>query len=109
MKSKKTLAMIAIGIVCIVVLINFIKKDLWDINSRLLQEQVLSIGQSVDTINLLDVTPFEWDVVYSFDPYTAKGQIYETVGYRWDNIRETVSEGMNQIVFLKNGEVVCYV
>jgi len=29
--------------------------------------------------------------------------------YKWGNIRETVSEGMNQIVFVKDGKVVCYI
>jgi hypothetical protein len=32
----------------------------------------------------------------------------QTVGYKWDNISETLSEGMNQIAFLKDGKVVCY-
>jgi hypothetical protein len=108
MKSKKTLAIVAIAIFSIVVFINLLKKDLWDLNRELLKKEVLSIGKSVETINLSDVTPFEWDVIYSFDPYTSKDMIYETVGYKWDNISETLSEGMNQIAFLKDGKVVCY-
>jgi hypothetical protein len=106
--NKKTLAIVAVVIVFIFVLVNLLKKDLWDVNADLLQEEVLSIEQSVETINLSDITPFEWDVAYSFDPYTTKDTIYETVGYKWDNISETVSEGMNQIVFLKDEKVVCY-
>lgn len=106
MNSKKT-TVIAV-IVIIVVLITLLKKDLWDTNEELLKKEITSIEKSVKTINLLDVTPFEWDVVYSFDPYTSKDTIYETVGYKWDNIRETVSEEMTQIVFLKEGKVVCY-
>ncbi|MEH7253779.1 hypothetical protein V7111_16775 [Neobacillus niacini] len=109
MKSKKTLAIAAIIILSIVVLINLIKKDLWEVNADLLKEEVLSIEQSVETVKLAEITPFEWDIAYSFDPYTTKDRIYETVGYKWDNISETVSEGMNQIVFLKEGKVVCYV
>lgn len=108
MKPKKTVAIIAIVILSIVVLINLLKKDLWDVNLELLKEEVLSIGQSVETVNLSNVTPFEWDVAYSFNPYTSKDTIYETVGYKWNDIRETVSEGMNQVVFLKDGKVVCY-
>ena len=69
---------------------------------------MLSIEQSVETVSLIDITPFEWDIAYSFDPYTPKESIYETMGYKWDNISETVNEGMNQIVFLKDGKVVCY-
>lgn len=108
MKNKKTLAIMAIVIVFIFVLVNLLKKDLWDVNADLLKEEVVSIEQSVETVNLSDITPFEWDVAYSFDPYTIKDTIYETVGYKWDNISETVSEGMNQIVFLKDEKVVCY-
>ena len=108
MKNKKILAIVAVGIVFVFVLVNLLKKDLWDVNADLLKEEVLSIGKSVETVNLTDITPFEWDVVFSFDPYTTKDTIYETVGYKWDNISETVNEGMNQIVFLKDGKVVCY-
>ena len=91
-----------------IAIINLIKKDIWDINTKLLKKEVLSIGQSVENVSLLNLTPFEWDIAYSFDPYTPKESIYEIVGYKWNNISETVSEGMNQIVFLKDGKVVCY-
>lgn len=107
MKSKRTLAIVAIVMLSFVS-INLLKKDLWDVNAELLKQEVVSLGEPVEEVNLLDVTPFEWDVVYSFDPYTPKDTIYETVGYKWDNISETVSEGMNQIIFLKDGKVVCY-
>ncbi len=56
---------------------------------------MLSIEQSIETVNLTDITPFEWDIAFSFEPYTSKDTIYETVGYKWDDISETVSEGMN--------------
>ncbi|WP_099361409.1 hypothetical protein [Fredinandcohnia onubensis] len=105
MKYKKTIVLLGI----IVILFLIFKKDLWEKNEDILQEEVVSIQQSVETINLKEVTPFEWDKVYSFSPYTPKDTIYETVGYKWDRIQETVNEGMNQIVFLKDGKVVCYV
>src|SRR5690606_4531398 len=60
-------------------------------------------------IDLREVTPFSWDRVYSFTPYSPREQIYETVGYKWDRIQETFSEGMNQLVCLQDGKVVCYV
>ena len=53
-------------------------------------------------------TPFEWDTFYSFAPYTTREKIYETIGYEWDDISQTVNEGMSQIVFVKDGKVVCY-
>ncbi|WP_458413364.1 hypothetical protein ACNQFZ_00240 [Schinkia sp. CFF1] len=99
-------AFISIIILIVTISINLWKKDLWDANAELLKEEVSELN--VDTIHLEDITPFEWDVVYSFNPYTSKEEIYKTIGYKWDRISETVSEGMNQIVFLKDGKVVCY-
>ncbi len=105
MKYKKTIVLLGI----IVILFLLFKKDLWEKNEDLLKEEIVSIPQSVETLNLKEVTPFEWDKVYSFSPYTPKDTIYETVGYKWDRIQETVNEGMNQIVFMKDGKVVCYI
>lgn len=107
MNSKRTITILMI-VTLSIILFNLLKKDIWDVNAELLKEKVLSIEKSIITIDLLTVTPFEWDVVYSFGPYTPKDMIYETVGYKWDYISETVNEGMNQIVFLKDGNVVCY-
>lgn len=108
MKSKITLAIFIIIILITVILINMIKKDEWDENEASMKLKVLSTEDSVETLNLLDVTPFDWDEVYSFDPYTPKETIYEVIGYKWGKINETVNEGMNQIVFLNDGKVVCY-
>lgn len=106
---KKKMLIIAVIILFAILLVKIIKKDLWEANETLLKQAVLSIEESSETVNLSDVTPFEWDYVYSFDPYTSKAVIYKTVGYKWDRISETVSEGMNQLVFMKDGKVVCYV
>ncbi len=58
--------------------------------------------------DLSEFTAFEWDTLLAFAPYTTREYIYGVVGYEWESIRPTVSEGMNQVVFLKDGEVVCY-
>ena len=112
MKVKKlfliTVIIVTFSLLSVTVLMNQFNKNLRDTNSKLLKEKVLSIGQTVETLSLFDITPFEWDKVYSFDPYMPKDKIYDVVGYKWDNISVTVSEGMNQIVFLKGGKVVCY-
>ena len=105
MKIKK----IVIALLCFIFILSIIKQDLWDLNEKMLKENILSIDQNAESINLVDITPFDWDVAYSFTPYTTKEVIYDTVGYKWDNIKETVSEGMNQIVFIKEGKVACYI
>ncbi|WP_226669637.1 hypothetical protein [Metabacillus litoralis] len=110
MKIENRVAMIVMCLLIIAALIKFFdEEDIWDVNEKRLKEEILSIDESVDKVNLLDVTPFEWDVAYSFNPYTSIEDVYETVGYKWDDMTETVNEGMNQIVFMNNGQVICYV
>ena len=95
--------------VCVSLLVlNPFKKEIWDSNYKLLKNEVLSKSVVDEKMKLSTFTPFEWDQVYSFNPYLSKEAIYETIGYEWGNISETVSEGMNQIVFMKDGNVVCY-
>lgn len=85
MKVKKLFlfASIAIGLVCITILLNPFKEDLWDKNLKLLKQQLLSINQPAETIKLSDITPFEWNEVYSFEPYMPKEKVYNAIGYRW--------------------------
>lgn len=107
--TRRKIIIIAVAILLTVFLIKVFKKDVWDVNEKLLKQEVMNIGNSVKSVNLSDITPFEWDLVYSFDPYTSKDTIYRTVGYKWDSISETVNGGMNQLVFMKDKKVVCYV
>ncbi|MDW0118188.1 hypothetical protein QTL97_14745 [Sporosarcina thermotolerans] len=108
MTRRKTIIVVA-AIMLSIILMKVLKKDVWDANEELLKQEVMNIGVSNELVNLSDVTPFEWDLVYSFDPYTSKDTIYRTVGYKWDSISETINGGMNQLVFMKDKKVVCYV
>lgn len=55
-----------------------------------------------------EITPFEWDYMYSFTPYTPKEDIENTIGFKWSKITENVNEGTNQVIFTKGDKVVCY-
>lgn len=55
-----------------------------------------------------EITPFEWDYMYSFTPYTPKEDIENTIGFKWSKIAESVNEGTNQVIFTKGNKVVCY-
>ncbi|MBB4827065.1 hypothetical protein HNO89_004356 [Sporosarcina luteola] len=97
------------SLVCAVcLLIPAFKQDVLDDNLKLMKEQVRAIDPH-RPVALLDITPFKWDVLYSFEPYATKEVVYETIGYRWDTVQETVSEDMNQIVFMHDGKVVCHI
>jgi hypothetical protein len=109
--KKKSVIWGSVGIIIIItilIIVNPFKKDVWDINAENFKYSFQPISGDSVIDDLSEWTPFEWDTLYSFKPYTTKEKIYETVGYKWNDISETVSEGMNQIVFIKNGKVVCY-
>ncbi len=109
MEFKKMIAgIVIIAIVAIVIVYNPFKEDVWDTNADkfINSFNVISGDAAIDDLN--GFIPFEWDALYSFAPYTSKEEIYEVIGYKWENISETVNEGMNQIVFTKNSKVICY-
>lgn len=78
-------------------------------NGRLFGKNMkeLSVMASGDEVNLTDITPFAWDTVYSFDPYVTKDEMETVLGFESRHLKETVSEGMVQLVFVKANEVVC--
>lgn len=105
---KRILTVGLVGVIVGLVIYQWLHKDIWDVNRDLLKTAVIEMEDS-EPVKLSDVTPFDWDYVYSFTPYVSKDQVYEAVGYKWDTIQQTVSEGMNQLVFMKDDQVVCYV
>ena len=60
-----------------------------------------------DEITLNEIVPFQWDIVYSFSPYTSRQEMERIIGVKSLMITETVSEGMVQLIFVKDGKVVC--
>lgn len=110
-KKKKiiyTAGMVIIAIVVFIILLKPVKEDIWDKNANKLISSFHAISGDADIEDLNEFIPFEWDELYSFAPYIPTDTIYEVIGYQWDNISASVSEGMNQIVFVHDGKVVCY-
>jgi len=50
--------------------------------------------------------PFEWDIAYTFDSHTTEEQIEAIIGFKSNSIRETVNEGMVQLLFVDGKSVV---
>ncbi len=61
------------------------------------------------TVSLDEAVPFDWDAVYTFDPYTSVETMAEVIGAESYNLREAVSEGTVQLVFMKDGAVTAAV
>lgn len=101
MKHKKWI----VGIVCIIfLLISFIIR-LSNNNSKMIE--VLNLEDEGASI-LNDITPFDWDDMYAFPPYITENAIEETIGFSDIRIVSSLSEGMNQVIFVKDDKIVAY-
>ena len=61
------------------------------------------------TLRLKDLTTFEWDRFYAFAPYTQPDYICQTLGFNWDNVKESSISNQDYdflLVFVKDGKVV---
>ncbi len=73
-------------------------------NNQKLKEEILAVHSEYVTLN--EIVPFEWDTLYTFDPYTTKEEIERIIGFNSSSIKETVSEGMVQLLFVNDQKVV---
>ena len=114
-KPKKTVIFIAILVLAssILFLISNPKNNNLN-NSKYLIENIKLLEQKSENDNVLvkdigDLTDFKWDYLYNFSPYTSKENIEKAIGFKSNKIKESVNEGMNQVIFTKGKEIVCYI
>lgn len=60
-------------------------------------------------VTLEEVVPFQWDALYSFDPYTSREEIERAIHTKSASIGESVSEEQRNFIFTKGDHVVCSV
>jgi len=104
--KKKRLTILIIGAVLLSAIILALFGNPFILKKR------YDFGQSVksidaESITLNELAPFEWDAVYTFAPYMPKQEMEKILGFKSNHIRETVSEGMVQLIFVKGNRVVC--
>lgn len=116
--KKNDIIFIAIGVILFFMSIVFVIyrvffADIWAKNADKLNKELCKIEVkkegSVIVKDMSKYIPFEWDTLYIFKPDVSIDKIYEAVGYKFNKITKTTNEGMNQLVFLKDAKVVCYV
>lgn len=107
MKKKKiTIYIIVISLIVALTYIA-IGNPIVFVNNQKLKREVIAVNS--DNVELNEIVPFDWDMVYTFEPYTSKEQIEDVIGFKSNSIQETVSEGMVQLLFVKDKKVVCSV
>jgi hypothetical protein len=60
-------------------------------------------------VNIASITPFPWDKVFFFHPYTAPAAIDDALGFVWKNPAKDeieFSDGFELIVFVRHSRVV---
>lgn len=73
-------------------------------NSCRLKNAVSSIKEKEITLN--EIVPFDWDTVYTFNPYTDKETIEKAIGIKSNLIKEVKNETMVQLIFVKGEKIV---
>jgi len=111
MKNRINIIVLLVVLLIIIAFFNSRESNIpvWEENALELSQSLSKINRETTIDNLKDFTEFNWDTLYGFEPYLPEDNIYKVVGYKWTEISSTVSEGMNQVVFLDNGKVICYI
>jgi hypothetical protein len=73
-----------------------------DLEKKLSASDAQVSGKTVELFN------FDYDVLYVFEPYESKEEMETKIGFRTSILQETVSEGMMNILFVKENSPVAY-
>lgn len=117
MKNKKKRIIVVslsviIPIICILYFVVFnpfnSQNKLQNENSSTFINKISSLEDGQE-YRLSDVVPFEWDNMYVFSEYTDEAYIEKVIGTESSRIHISDSEGMQQVIFVRNKEVVGYI
>lgn len=60
-------------------------------------------------LNLNSIINFDYDYLVQFEPYADKNSMEEFIGFKCAILEESLSEGMMNILFVKDNKPVCYI
>ena len=95
-RYKRVIISISIIALLVVGACTFIRNPIVHINNFKLKQLITSI--TTESVELNQIVPFEWDIVYTFKPYASKSQIEEIIGFKSHSIKENaINEGMGHL------------
>ena len=99
---------IGLGIIAVLSILYLIVGDprIYMNNAKL--EDALT-GVNSDSVTLEEDVPFEWTTVYACDPYSSREFVKRISGSNSPALKESVSDGMTNIVFKNHGRVMASV
>ena len=62
-------------------------------------------------MSVADLTPFSWDRMFVFTPYTSQEEIERRLGFRWPDIHRTriwMDDAVVLVVFVRGDSVVAW-
>ena len=78
-----------------------------DKNGKAFENAIYALPNDTKQVDLRDLTPFEWDYVYSFGPYTSPEQIEKAIGFYSGEFEYANADYINiQLYFVKGKEIV---
>lgn len=110
MRNKKTKLFLIFVFIITCTLIGFKLKsqDIKVSNSIKKLEESLNNNLNTENSTCKDLFDFDYDKVYAFQPYLPKNDMEKEIGFKYWKLRETVSEGMMNILFIRDNEPVVY-
>lgn len=107
MKKKATLKILFLIFILLLVTLFMKWNSQLNRNTRDLEKKLSASGGQVSgkTGKLFD---FDYDELYVFEPYESKEEMETKIGFRTSILQEAVSEGMMNILFVKENSPVAY-
>ena len=108
MKKKNRVLIVILMCIVLIVVMGYlmIGNPFVFINNQKLKKSICSLDDN-EIVSLNEVIPFEWDALYTFEPYQSKAEIAEIIGFQSNDIKENnINEGMVHLLFVKNDKVV---
>ena len=78
-----------------------------NVNTRNLENK-LTYSPIQEQGRVKDLIDFSYDTVHVFEPYQPKESMELQIGFKFKGLKETVSEGMMNILFLNNNSPIAY-
>lgn len=102
--KKTILFVIAISLLFYFVILSY-NRSVVSKNNSDLNKSIQAIDSGAVSLN--DIVPFEWDTLYSIEPYKSKEEIEAIVGFKSSYITDNIiSEGVVYLIFVKGNKVV---
>lgn len=110
MKNKKTkkFLIIVFMIVCTFLAFKLKIEDIKLSNNTKKLEANLKSNLNKGNNVCKDLFDFYYDKVYVFQPYLSKREMEKEIGFKYNKLRETVNEGMMNILFVKDNAQIVY-